>query len=182
MQYNNQYQQSGPDNRVSMPPPKQSAGDDEPRLPRWIVRYVIVPIIVAIIGTGAFFGVKSATSSSTTPTPGSAPTQPTIPQLHGSYNGSAINDGTPLNFVLTQLVEQNDGSFIANGSLGFCTITVQGTVTDTDDITFTAQQTGNCSPETGTFTGKVSNNGATLAGTWDVENSTPQQGGNWNLS
>lgn len=160
----------------------------------WVQASAIIGTIAALIAILQFAGIANieslfyhptpTTPTLTTPTRGTAPAQPTIPQLNSAYVGSATANGPRLNFALTQLVEQNDGSFTANGVLGACNITVQGTVTGTEDIAFTIQPTGNCF-QTGTFIGKVSNKGATLAGTWNLYSpgtSTPPVSGDWNLS
>ncbi|MEO8957070.1 MAG: hypothetical protein ACR2H5_20140 [Ktedonobacteraceae bacterium] len=146
-----------------------------------IVLYIIVPIVVALIGTGAFFGVKGANS-----TPASQPVtqqasaqQATIPQLHGSYSGSANG----LGFSLSGLVEQADGTFTSGGNFNGCNIAVSGNATETGIITFTAQQQDfNCSSASGNFSGNVTNNGGRLAGQWKMENTFPEQGGQWELS
>ena len=151
-----------------------------------ILLYIIVPIVVALIGTGAFFGVKGANSTpATQPVTQQASTQQastqqaTIPQLHGSYSGAANG----LGFSLSGLVEQSDGTFTSGGNFNGCNIAVSGNVTETGIITFTAQQQDfNCSSAAGNFSGNVTNNGSNLAGRWKMENTFPEQGGQWELS
>lgn len=146
-----------------------------------IVLYIIVPIVVALIGAGAFFGVKGANSTPATQpvTQQTSTQQATIPQLHGSYSGSANG----LRFSLSGLVEQSDGTFTSGGNFNGCNIVVSGNVTETGIITFTAQQQDfNCSSVVGDFSGNVTNNGSNLAGQWKMENTFPEQGGQWELS
>jgi hypothetical protein len=183
--YDNFYGQSN----INVSNPMNQTGQkqtDQKLTKKDIILYIMVPILVALIGAGVLFGGKG----NNTPSPQPAPQQQvlqqaTIPQLHGTYSsGSAINDGNPLALSLSGLTEQSDGTFTSSGTIGVCTINVSGNVSDTNIITFTGQQQPgfNCSQLTGDFTGKVTNNGSTLAGQWKVENVFPVEGGAWELS
>lgn len=152
---------------------------------RWWIRYVIVPIIVALIGTGVFFGVKSANNPTPTPTPTSPAA--TIPILHSTYSGTYIDLAIQRedNLSLINLSEDtNTGNFTAAAEDGVCTAQItNGTVDTGGHVTFQLDQEFN--PNTGCqtlvvdFTGQV-NSAGDISGQWTEENT--QFNGTFHLS
>lgn len=162
------------------------SGEDEKKSgSRWWIRYVIVPIIVALIGTGVFFGVKSVNPSPPNPTP-TVPS-PTIPVLHSTYTGTFTDLATRqvFTFSISDLAEDtNTGDFTAAAVDGFCAAQItNGMVNTSGHITFKLQQefnqNNNCGTVVTDFTGQVNSSGG-ISGQWEEENT--QFNGTFTLS
>lgn len=158
--YENPY--SNPYGQPAQPPVQKSIRDGDNKKWSWRdwLAKVIIPILVALIGTGAFFGVKSATN-----------TQPSLPQLRNSYIGTMIRtfDGATFDFKLTQLNENQSGAFTASATINGCPANVSGSTTSSGDINFTAQESNLCQDGglTADFTGTINADGS-LGGNWSI--------------
>ena len=144
---------------------------------KWLIQYVIVPIVVALIGAGIFFGVKSANNNNT----------PTIPVLHSTYTGTTNNlaNGQEFNFSLVNLSEDtNTGNLTSAASVGGCAAQItNGTVDTGGHVAFKLNQEFNsilgCAQLVVDFTGQV-NSAGDISGQWIEENT--QFNGTFKLS
>jgi hypothetical protein len=156
--------------------PNQNDQGEKPSRLRWWTQYVIVPILVAMIGAGLFFGIRQ---SNNTPT--------TIPKLHSTYNGTFTDLARQqqFRFSLSDLTEDtNTGNFTAAAVDGFCTAQItDGTVNTSGHVTFKLRQelnsNANCAAIVSDFTGQVDSAGS-ISGQWTEENT--QFNGSFNLS
>lgn len=183
MQYNQnpnpQYNQYGQaPTQVNQGDPGKEKKDSRSK---WWIQYVIVPIVIALIGTGVFFGVKSSNSNTPT-TPAN-----TIPVLHSTYTGTSTDLASQrvLILSLSDLSEDtNTGNFTAAAVVGSCTAQItNGTVDTSGHVTFKLNQEFNPNADCATivvdFTGQV-NSAGDISGQWTEENT--QFNGTFKLS
>jgi hypothetical protein len=146
----------------------------------------VVAIVVAIISTLGIIIVAIInnlwSSHQQVPTP-SLPSNP-IPTLHGSYSGTFTiqRTNTTVSMYISSLSEQNqNGSFMAGGSIGGCGVTYTGSVSSRNTVSFYGTQSNalGCDSIVVTFYGQLFSDGH-MGGNWTETNSS--YSGTWTVS
>lgn len=157
-----------PPQQAYIPPTQQAKPEKEKGNNKgWIITGIVVPLLAALIA-GGYFGIHAATNG------------PSIPTLHSTYTGSAINlvGNTQFGISMINVAENtNTGEFTANGSAQSGGVTCVGQITNglvkTDgSITFEFQEQANvttgCPALVSNFTGQVDSAG-NIRGTWSSD-------------